>query len=87
MFSSLSKSAEMHLATFHQTKITASNQGMRALLFLIRHLHLSNVQLGVDLKTDTKKAVCSTEIIFRALHLLTRLASIVNIIGGTYTSI
>ena len=49
------------------------------------HLHLSGVQLGVDLRMDTKKHMCSKEIGLCAQNILTIMGSVVNIIAGIYT--
>ena len=49
------------------------------------HLHLSGVQLGVDLRMDTKKYMCSKEIGLCAQNILTIMGSVVNIIAGIYT--
>ena len=51
------------------------------------HLHLSGVQLGVDLRMDTKKHMCSKEIGLCAQNILTIMGSVVNIIAGIYTII
>jgi hypothetical protein len=50
-----------------------------------RHLYLSGVWLGVDLRTESRKTLCLKEIGLSAENLLTILHSTVNITGGTYT--
>jgi hypothetical protein len=49
-----------------------------ALVFFIKHLHLSGVRVDVDLRMDTKR------IGRHAQNSLTILGSIVNVIEGTY---
>ena len=56
--------------------------GLSRLLFLIKHLNLSGVWSGVDLRTDLKKDMCLKDIELRAQNMLTNLGSIFSMIGG-----
>ena len=56
--------------------------GLSRLLFLIKHLNLSGVWSGVDLRTDLKKDMCLEDIELRAQNMLTNLGSIFSMIGG-----
>ena len=60
-------------------KVNVSN--LDTYVILIRHLYLSSVRLGVDLRTDTKKT-CLKEIRLGAQNLLAILGRRVNVTGG-----
>lgn len=56
--------------------------GLIQLLTLIKHLNMSDVWLGVDLRTDAKRDTCLKVIRLYAYNLLTIPGSEVNIISG-----
>ena len=50
--------------------------GPSSVAFLIKHLNLSGVWSGVDLRTDPRKDMCLEDTELRAQNLLTNLGSI-----------
>ena len=55
--------------------------------FLLGHLCLSGLWLGVPPSTDSKKTWVNKEIALHAQNIITIVGSRVNIIGGTYMTI
>jgi hypothetical protein len=49
-----------------------------------RHLYLSGMWLGVDLRMDTRKTSVSKRLDCLLKNMLPIIGSIVNVVGGTY---